>query len=105
MGCGCQASISKDDPRAEIWKYVFGELSFPLRHPIPSNMGTVVGTGYEGDASALTEEQKQRLVKAMTEKFHIPEIEVTKVLDSGIIPIKAIGVSVVICNKHMRAML
>ena len=25
IGCGCEATISENDPRAEIWLYVFEE--------------------------------------------------------------------------------
>jgi hypothetical protein len=103
--CGCEATINESDIRAPIWKYVFGKTSFPLRHPVLTNMGAVVGLGYEGDASALTEEQKTRLIEAMTEKFHIPVVEVTKVLETGVIPIRAEGVSVSICERHVRAMI
>ncbi len=105
MACGCEATINKNDPRAEIWLYVFGKLSFPLKHPMRVNMGSVVGLGYEGDATALTPDQRTRLIEKMTKKFGISEKEVTDTLDEGIIPIKATGVSVKICNAHFRCML
>jgi hypothetical protein len=105
MGCGCEATITKDDPRAEIWMYVFGKLSFPLKHPIPKNMGPIVGTGLEGDAKALTEEQKERLIEAMTKKFGIKREDVTKVLDIGIVPIRAENVIVSWCALHSRALI
>jgi len=105
IGCGCEATITEKDPRAEIWLYVFGKRSFPLRHPLPQNMGDVVGLGYEGDATALTNEQKERLIEKMTQKFHIEREDVTTVLDEGIVPIKAEGVIVSWCKKHSLAAL
>jgi len=105
IGCGCEATISENDPRAEIWLYVFGKLSFPLKHPLARNMGSTVGIGYEGDAKALTEEQKERLIEAMIKKFGIKREDVTKVLDTGIIPIKADNVIVSICDLHFRCMI
>jgi hypothetical protein len=105
IGCGCEATISKDDPRAEIWMHVFGKLSFPLKHPLTKNMGATVGTGYEGDAEALTNEQKERLIEAMTKKFGIERDDVIKVLDTGIVPIKADNVIVSICDRHFRCMI
>jgi hypothetical protein len=105
MTCGCKATISSDDPRAEIWLHVFGERSFPLKHPLPVNMGRVVGIGYEGDATCLTETQRQRLIEKMTKKFNITPKDVTKVLDSGVIPIKAENVTVSWCHKHSMGVL
>lgn len=31
MLCGCYASISAEDPRADLWLEVFGELHFPVK--------------------------------------------------------------------------
>jgi hypothetical protein len=105
MGCGCEATISEDDPRAEIWLYIFGKKSFPLKHPLPMNMGKIVGTGYEGDATVLTKDQRERMIEIMTKKFNIKPIDVTSVLDKGIVPIKSEGVIVSWCEKHSRAAL
>jgi hypothetical protein len=105
MGCGCEATISESDPRAEIWKYVFGKRSFPLKHPLPVNMGDVDGIGYEGDATVLTEEQKQRLIEKMTAKFGITKEDVTSVLESGVVPIKAENVIVSWCHQHSLGVL
>ena len=97
--CGCEATITESDPRAEIWLYVFGKRSFPLKHPLCRN------GFYEGHATVLTKEQRQRLIEAMTKKFGITEKDVTDVLDKGIVPIKADNVIVSICNLHFRCMM
>ena len=90
----CEATISESDPRAELWLYVLGKHSFPLRDSESKDMGPVVGLGYEGDASALTPDQRMRLIEKMMEKFNLPREEVTKVLDKGVLPIRAEGVTV-----------
>jgi hypothetical protein len=66
-------------------------------------MGKVVGMGYEGDASVLTEEQRKRLIEKMTEKFNVSRAEVEKGLEAGVVPIKADGVTVTWCERHVRA--
>jgi hypothetical protein len=101
LGCGCVAEIDADDPRAEIWLYVLGRLTFPLRHPLPMNtrQGWRV---YEGDAGALTPEQRERLIEKMVEKFKISRAEVERVLDEGSVPIRTEGVVVYWCPWHAR---
>lgn len=105
MVCGCQAIIQENDPRAELWMSIFGKLSFPLKHPVLMNMGDVVGIGYEGDASALTSEQRERLIRAMMKKFMVSRREIEETLKDGVIPIKAENVTVSICNLHFRCMI
>jgi len=105
LTCGCRATISENDPRAELWQYIFGSRSFPLKHPLPMNMGPVVGQGYEGDATELTPEQRERLIEAMTKKFGITRADVNQSLLMGIVPIKADGVTVSWCSRHSRAIL
>jgi hypothetical protein len=68
-------------------------------------MGSLVGLGYEGDASALTNNERERLIEKMIEKFHITREQVIETLDEGVIPIKAEGISVSICERHVRALL
>lgn len=104
--CGCEAEISEGDPRAEIWREVFGKLAFPLKHPIPFSMETFPGKRFlAGDANALTEEQKERLKSAMARKFGVPKEHIEKSLRDGIIPILDENVSISICNLHIRCMI
>jgi len=105
MTCGCEATISEKDPRAEIWFYVFGKRSFPLKHPLPMDMGPTVGLGYAGDATALTPEQRKRLIEKMTQKFGVKTEDITRILDQGVVPIRAETVVVSWCRKHSLAVL
>jgi hypothetical protein len=101
MGCGCKARINEKDPRAELWKYIFGSLTFPLLGPFLVPMGDVVGYGFKGDARALTSEQRERLIEKMVEKFHITREEVEEGLKDGVVPIKGEEVIVEICRLHV----
>jgi hypothetical protein len=104
--CGCEATISEKDPRAETWMTVFGKLSFPLKHPISHINSNFPGkTFYSGDATALTAEQKARLIEAMTRKFNIPASKVEESFKDGVIPILAENVIVSICELHVRCMI
>ena len=96
--------INEKDERAELWKKIFGKLSFPLRHPVLTNMGDVVGLGYEGDANKLTGEQRQILIREMMKKFHISRRDVEIALADGVIPIKAENVTIKICELHLRGL-
>lgn len=94
LGIKVEAVISKQDSRAEIWFYVFGRYSFPLKDAELRDLGEVVGKGYLGDAFALKPDERERLIEKMTTKFGILREEITKPLDSGVIPIKADGVTI-----------
>jgi len=105
--CECYATISERDPRGEIWKYVTGDGRIPLKHPLSSIVKSGPFEGmevYHGDPSKLTEEQKQRLIKKLSQKFGIPPKEIQKDLAKGLLPIKAENVIVSICSLHFRIM-
>jgi hypothetical protein len=103
VSCGCEATISEKDPRAEIWMKVFGKLSFPLKHPLTNlNSNFPDKIFYSGDATALTAEQKTKLIEAMTKKFNIPASKVEESFKDGIIPILAENVILSICELHTR---
>ena len=106
MVCGCEATISQDDSRAEIWLYVFGKRSFPLKHPLPHlNSCFPNMVFYSGDASALTPEQLEKLIEAMTRKFNITREQVLDSINDGVIPIRADNVTISICQRHTLGML
>lgn len=91
----CEVTIAEGDPRAPIWLYVLGKRSFPLRDSEPKDMGSIVGLGYEGDASALTPEQRVRLTEKMAEKFNLSREEVeTNLVNTSVLPIRAEGITV-----------
>jgi len=100
MGCECKATIKEDDPRAEIWMYVFGSRSFPLRHPFLQRMKGALTKGYVGEGSALTDEQRERLIERMMAKFNLSHAEMVEGLKDNVIPIKPDGVVVSICSMH-----
>jgi len=63
--CGCKAILSEKDPRAEIWRNVFGCLEFPLCSPMPlmgKAEGELESRFLRGDWSALVK-------KGMDQKF------------------------------------
>jgi hypothetical protein len=105
--CECYATISKDDPRSEIWRHVKADGQIPLKHPlvVTATGGPFVGEKfYEGDPSRLTGEEKVRLVERLCEKFELTADEVRHELDMGILPIRADNVIVSICPLHFRCM-
>jgi hypothetical protein len=104
--CGCAAIINEKDPRAEIWKEVFGQLVFPLKHPVPFQMSTFPGKMFvAGDPAALSEEEKEKLKSAMASKFGVPKEEIQKSIDDGLIPILFENIGIKICDLHIRCML
>ena len=85
---------------------VFGALTFPLKHPLSVRMDTFPDkTFLVGDARALTEEQKERLIEAMINKFHVTREHIVELMKTGEIPILADNCIVSICDLHVRCML
>lgn len=104
MGCGCEATITDGDTRAEIWQYVFGKKSFPLIHPLPSRNPNFPGKlFFQGDATELTKEQRERLIEKMTQKFSVSREHIEQTLKEGIVPILDDHIIVSWCPKHYRA--
>ena len=103
--CECSATISKDDPRAEIWKQVDPDGIMPLKHPLLTRSKTFPNKlFYLGDPSRLTQKQKKKMAKLMAEKFKIPEAEVLHNLATGVFPIESSNISIMICELHTRCM-
>jgi len=106
--CECYAAIAEQDPRAVVWRQVVGpELRVPLKHPLPVRMNGPHGemVFYHGDPSRLTKKQWQQLADAMAGRFHISRESVIEDLRNGIIPIKAEGCVVSICQRHALCMM
>jgi hypothetical protein len=106
--CGCKAILNKKDPRAAIWKKVFGCLEFPLLSPIPV-LGTALGEPTAkflmGDWEALNFEQKTKMLSEMKKKFGISAQDfVMQNKALGYVPIKDQNVTVVVCQLHTRMM-
>lgn len=106
--CECYATISKEDPRAEIWKQVSPDGCMPLKHPLMvknPHFPEYMSLFYVGDADRLTQEQKEKMASLMAEKFKIPREEMLKSLATGQFHIKSNNISVVICELHTRCMI
>lgn len=103
--CECYATITKNDPRYEIWVQVDPEAKVPLKHPIPKRHPNFEGSFYEGDPSRLTEEQKKTIIDLLSQKFKVSKDHVREGLDKGILPIKSENTIVSICDLHFRCMM
>jgi hypothetical protein len=105
--CGCQAILDEKDPRAGIWKGVFGKLEFPLKHPVPFKMETFPGQlFFAGDSNALSPQEKERFISAMMKKFNVTREHVLTSWDvAGCIPILWENITLKICELHLRCMM
>ena len=104
--CGCKAILSPEDPRAEIWKAVFGCLEFPLKSPQFHDAqaeGEQPSRFLKGDWMALSEDQKKRLCYEMKKKFGIGDSVFRAQMSAlGYVPIKDVNIHVLICGLHTR---
>jgi len=103
--CECYATVSKSDPRYDIWTKVDPGGKMPLKHPLPVRSSCFPGLFYEGDPSRLTKEQKQLIVELLSKKFKVPKKHVAEGLAEGVLPIRAANVNVSICELHVRCMM
>lgn len=100
--CECYATVSYMDPRRELWFRVVPDGRMPLKHPVPHlNDGQLF---YEGDTSRLSAEQLEVMAGLLAEKFSLDIEEVRRDLAKGILPVLAMGVTVVVCDLHARCM-
>jgi hypothetical protein len=100
--CGCTATISGSDERAPLWRFVFGDLTFPIR-PVWMAMEGFPGKRFlQGDVEALTDRQRSNLIEAMASKFRIPPAEVADSLRDGVFPILDEHVTISFCRLHSR---
>ena len=93
--------------RATLWRQVFGGEEVPIRSIIPTNVnlpGHPDTLAYFLDLSAITPEQRQRLITAIAEKFHLPPAEVAADIDAGV-PILASDVIVSSTDRSVLASL
>ena len=105
--CGCKALLNEKDPRAAIWKAVFGKLEFPLLHPI-ANLAQAEGEQLarflQGDWNALGSSEQVKLAYEMKKRFpglnDLEFLAQNKAL--GYIPIKDVNISVILCQRHTR---
>jgi hypothetical protein len=96
-------AIAVDKDRAAMWQRIFGGIEAPVKSVVPGP-AFLPGVGatmvYELDLSAITPEQRERLVKEIAGKFKLPEWEVDQTLDEIGCPILADDV--VIASTDIR---
>ena len=105
--CGCEATITDRDPRAEIWIQVFARRSFPISWKLGlyhENSNFPGKRFLNGDVAALSPDQRESLIGTMAAKFRIPPAEVADSLAEGILPILDEGISISFCQLHTRMM-
>lgn len=106
--CGCRACLNEQDPRAEIWKEVFGCLEFPLKNPVAIRGNAVGEAGalfLMGDWEALSQAEQDKMIQAMKRKFGVDEqVFRAQIRVFGYVPIKDENITVIVCQKHIRAM-
>jgi len=87
------ATLIETSPRAAGWQRIFGRLNnVPLtssrlhlvRHQTEGLMYV-----YELDISALTPEERERLIDLLAEEFNLPRSEVASDVDEQGVPIRA----------------
>jgi len=112
LDCGCYARVSDDDPRSKDWTAIMGEPVFPLRHPL-LEIATIKLGGqepydmriYAGDPERLTDEQKERMITLIQQKFGVPRETILNDMKTRGFPIKAENVTVTICQRHTAMLL
>jgi hypothetical protein len=79
------------------------EPHIPLKHPLKTDFPTM-GSVYEGDANRLTADQRERLIKAVSERFGLPResIETDILQADNTFCVSVDGVS--ICAMHTTMM-
>lgn len=97
------ATISRESTRYQEWMEVMGDFVIPLKSPFPapgSAPGVAVGMFYEIDLSAITAEQRARMITHLARKFGFSEEEVASTLDEVGCPILADDVTVIVSNPQ-----
>lgn len=87
------ANIFESSPRAADWEKIFHRLhDIPLRGPLPMPVhlpGIGVKQAYMLDLSAITLDERQRLVEHLAERFNLLPVQVEYDLDRVGVPILA----------------
>lgn len=104
MVCGCTGTIAAAVDRAEVWRYILGGLTTPLKGPMPKLAeppSPFAGQSFlTGDHDALTPGQLDRLISKMAEEFHLTPKEVAGDLEKMGWPILVDNVTVHYCELH-----
>ena len=103
MGKDFTATISGNSERAETWRWVLGTETICIKSPYPAyaNLPGKPNVGiYELDLSLLTDDQRERLIRYISEKFDIPLIDVANDLDEIGCPVLTEDVRITIHNPQ-----
>lgn len=99
MGKDFIAKVSEQSTRYQEWLEVMGINEIPLESTFPvlgSAPGVKAGLFYQVDLSAITPEQRERMIKHIARKFGVDEQEVSSTLDAVGCPILAEDVTVIV---------
>jgi hypothetical protein len=95
------ATLREDSPRYQDWMQVFGTDTVYLKAPIP-NWYDLPGRGatscFDLDIASLTEEQKERMITFLANRFDVAEDVVRQDLDEIGCPIVTEDVALAIMN-------
>lgn len=98
------ATLRPGTPRYQEWLNVLGSNEIILKSPLPAlgNFPGIDGPAlyYELDLNELTDEQRERLINHLSEKFEVPRGEVAAELDTIGCPILGDGVIVTVHNPQ-----
>lgn len=97
------ATIRQGCPREQDWLRVLGTNEVVLKSPVPhlaSASGIPEALFFEMDLTALSSEQRTRLIKHLARRFHVPEQEVVRDLDRVGCPILDTDVTVTVYHPQ-----
>ena len=97
------ATIRKDCPRYQDWINVLGTNEVVLKSPVPhlaSAPGIPEAPFFEMDLTALSGEQRGRLISHLSQRFQVPEQEVERDLDRVGCPILDTDVTVTVYHPQ-----
>ncbi len=85
-------TVTVHGERGEMFKQVFGTNTVFIENPV-GELANLPGLGlrhvYKLDLAEITAEQRTKLVSHIAGRFHLPEAEVSRLLDTDGVPILA----------------
>jgi hypothetical protein len=97
------ATIREGCPRQQDWLTVLGTNEVVLKSPVPylaSAPGIPEALFFEMDLTALSGDQRARLITHLAQRFHVTEQEVARDLDQVGCPILAADVTVTVYHPQ-----
>lgn len=102
---GKDFTVTVDNPkRMDDWVSMFDTVTVHVTSPIPVE-AFLPGFDepqliYELDLGLITKQQRQKLVRYLSQKFNIPMAEIDRQIDSHGVPILAADCMVTVHNPH-----